>query len=75
MAVSLASFHGRMRAIGVSIVPRRMRSVTIAAAVRQTQASTPQTGSQTKIPSQPAASAARAASATSRASPKGITKP
>src|SRR5918996_2940675 len=75
VAVSLANFHGRIRDSGVNMVPRRMRSVRIAAAVRQIQASTPQTGSQTKNPSQPARSASSAVSAAVRASPRGSTKP
>ena len=41
-----------MRDTGESSVPRRMRSVVMAAAVRATQASIHQTGSQTKIPYQ-----------------------
>ncbi len=69
VAASLASFHGRIRESGESIVPSRIRSVTIAAAVKQTQASIPQTGSQTKNPSQPAFSASLAKSAHVCASP------
>ena len=75
VAVSPASFQGRRREMGVSMVPRRMRLVSMAAAARVTQGSTPHTGSQTKKPSQPAVSASRAYSAAVRASPPGKTKP
>jgi len=57
------------------MVPSRIDSVTIAAAVRDTHASTPQTGSQTKMASQPDDSASTAASAMFPASPNGITNP
>src|SRR5215469_15682954 len=57
------------------MVPSRMREVVIAAAANATQASTPQTGSQTKKPSQPCASAVAARSAASRACPQGSTNP
>ncbi len=74
MAVSLASFHGRIRDSGVSMVPRRIRSVRLAA-VRHTNASMPHTGSQTKNASQPACSASAAVSAAVRAAPGGSTIP
>jgi hypothetical protein len=75
VAVSLASFHGRMRDSGVSMVPSLIRSVRMAAAARQTHASTPHTGSQTKNPSHPACSAIAAVSAAVRASPLGRVNP
>ena len=50
---------------GVSMVPSRIRDVCIAAAVRVTQASWPQTASQVKIAPQPASSAATARSTNS----------
>src|SRR5690349_23193565 len=57
------------------MVPSRIRSVTIAAAVSVTQASGPHTDSQVKIASHPAASAATASSANSRPVPALITTP
>lgn len=66
MAARPARSHGRIRGSGVSMVPNRIRSVTIAAAVSVTQASWPHTASQVKIASHPAASAATARSANSR---------
>ena len=53
VATWLASSAGRRRDGGVSSVPRRMRDVRTAARASEIQASTPHTGSQTKIPSQP----------------------
>jgi len=70
-----ARSHGFMRAIGVSMVPRRMRCVLSAAAVNAIHASTPHTASAKKIPSQPCCSASAAASAVSAASKKGATTP
>ena len=57
------------------MVPSRIRSVTIAAAVRVTQAPWPKTASQVKIASHPESSASLAASANSRGVPVLITKP
>ena len=75
VATWLASSAGRRRDGGVSNVPSRMREVRTAATASEIHASTPQTGSQTKIPSHPDSSAAAARSPTSSASAHGITNP
>jgi hypothetical protein len=77
VTVSLASFQGRRLGSGVTIGPSRSRSVARATAVSSTQGSamrsrqafTNARWSQTKNPSQPAASASAASPATVRASP------
>ena len=75
VAAWLATSHGLRLGSGVSIVPSRIVDVRIAAAVSDTQASTPHVGSYAKKPSHPAASASAASSAASAASPAGITYP
>ena len=76
VTVSRASFQGRRRATGVTMVPRRMRSVARATVVSSTQGSAMSAPgskaawrwSHTKKPSQPARSAATASSAVTRGS-------
>ena len=75
MATWLASSQGRRRDGGVSIVPRRMVDVRVAATAREIHASTPHTGSHTNSPSQPAASAVAARSPMASASAHGTTNP
>ena len=75
VAAWLATSHGFRFGSGVSIVPNRIRSVRIAAAVSITHASMPHVGSDTKKPSQPARSASAARSAATDASPDGSTNP
>ncbi len=78
VVTSLASFDTRRRATGVTIVPSRILRVASAAAVSSTHGSAIclrrdfawVTWSQTKSPSQPASSARRARSATTRGSAK-----
>ena len=70
-----ASSHGLRRDGGVSIVPSLILLVRTAATARLTQASTPHTGSHTKMPSHPLSSAVAARSPMSAASAHGITKP
>jgi uncharacterized membrane protein YgaE (UPF0421/DUF939 family) len=78
VVTSRASFDTRRRATGVIIVPSRIRSVASAAAVSRTHGSAIVrrsalrcvTWSQTNNPSQPASSARRARSATTRGSAK-----
>jgi hypothetical protein len=72
VTVSRATFQGRRRASGVTIGPRRSRSVARAtpassshgSAIGSFQAFTKVRWSQTKKPSQPAASASAASAAT-----------
>jgi hypothetical protein len=61
--------------MGESIVPSLILVVFMAAAVRETHASMPHTGSQTKNPSHPDFSASNASFEVIRASPWGRTKP
>ena len=76
VTVSLATFQGRRRASGVTIGPSRSRSVASAtpvssihgSAMRSFHALTNVRWSQTKKPSQPAASASAASAATVRTS-------
>jgi len=85
VAVSRASFQGRRRETGVSIVPRYTRSVRIVMAASATQGSKPgasgasagsmQMQSGMKTPSQPAASASEARSGRVRTSPLGMMNP
>jgi hypothetical protein len=57
------------------MVPSRMRSVLMAAAVNDTHASQPHTGSHTKKPSHPACSTSRAIAAASPGPPVGRMTP
>ena len=70
-----ARSHGRTRATGVSSVPRRIRVVAMAAAPSVTQASSPKSASQVKIPSHPQLSPSAASSTNSVLAGKGTTNP